>query len=64
MWFTTSLIYDLITIAEIKQDYALAQIYGKGNFRYVSNWVKEYTEALEDIYEMAGDKKDEIKLRY
>ena len=65
---STRLMYDLVTVAEIKQDKVLEQIYGKGSFRYVSNWVKHYTEELEDIDEMAGNKKemkvDELELRF
>ena len=65
---STRLMYDLVTVAEIKQDKVLEQIYGKGSFRYVSNWVKDYTEELEDIDEMAGNKKemkvDELELRF
>lgn len=67
LWYSTRLMYDLVTVAQIKQDHALEEIYGKGNFRYVSDWVKQYTEELEDIYEialnnpdnsMAGDEKE------
>lgn len=59
LWYSTRLMYDLVTVAQIKQDHALEQIYGKGNFRYVSNWVQQYTEELEDIYEIALNKDDD-----
>ena len=59
LWYSTRLMYDLVTVAQIKQDHALEQIYGIGNFRYVSDWVKQYTEELEDIYEKALNKDDD-----
>ena len=58
LWYSTRLMNDLVTVAQIKQDHALEQTYEKGNFRYVSNWVQQYTEELDDIYDIALKKVD------